>query len=76
MGCNIGQTALLALTNDNVKKVLLLDEPFAGLDKDSREVLWQNLVAHQQYGILIIVTHHVWHMTQSVNVLRLPEPSL
>ena len=58
------------------KKVLLLDEPFAGLDKDSREVLWQNLVAHQQYGILIIVTHHVWHMTQSVNVLRLPEPSL
>lgn len=58
------------------KKVLLLDEPFAGLDKDSREVLWQNLVAHQQYGILVIVTHHVWHMTQSVNVLRLPEPSL
>lgn len=56
------------------KKILLLDEPFAGLDKKSREALWQMLVQHQQQGILIIVTHHLWQTECPINIVQLPEP--
>lgn len=58
------------------KKILLLDEPFAGLDKKSREALWQMLVQHQQQGILIIVTHHLWQTDQTINIVQLPEPDV
>ena len=58
------------------KKILLLDEPFAGLDKKSREALWQMLVQHQQQGILIIVTHHLWQTECPINIMQLPEPDV
>ncbi|MFL0428621.1 amino acid ABC transporter ATP-binding/permease protein [Moraxella sp. 179-F 1C4 NHS] len=58
------------------KKILLLDEPFAGLDKKSREALWQMLVRHQQQGILIIVTHHLWQTECPINIVQLPEPDV
>ena len=58
------------------KKILLLDEPFAGLDKKSREALWQMLVQHQQQGILIIVTHHLWQTECPINIVQLPEPGV
>ena len=58
------------------KKILLLDEPFAGLDKKSREALWQMLVQHQQQGILIIVTHHLWQTDHPINIVQLPEPDV
>lgn len=58
------------------KKILLLDEPFAGLDKKSRETLWQMLVKHQQQGILIIVTHHLWQTEHPINIVQLPEPDV
>ena len=58
------------------KKILLLDEPFAGLDKKSREALWQMLVQHQQQGILIIVTHHLWQTDYPINIVQLPEPGV
>lgn len=58
------------------KKILLLDEPFAGLDKKSREALWQMLVQHQQQGILIIVTHHLWQTDRPINIVQLPEPDV
>ena len=58
------------------KKILLLDEPFAGLDKISREALWQMLVQHQQQGILIIVTHHLWQTECPINIVQLPEPDV
>lgn len=58
------------------KKILLLDEPFAGLDKKSREALWQMLVQHQQQGILIIVTHHIWQTECPINIVQLPEPDV
>ena len=58
------------------KKILLLDEPFAGLDKKSREALWQMLVKHQQQGILIIVTHHLWQTECPINIVQLPEPDV
>lgn len=55
------------------KTLLLLDEPFAGLDKDSREALWQMLTLHQQDGLLIVVTHRVWQMAETVDILHLAE---
>lgn len=58
------------------KKILLLDEPFAGLDKKSREAMWQMLVQHQQQGILIIVTHHLWQTECPINIVQLPEPDV
>ena len=58
------------------KKIMLLDEPFAGLDKKSREALWQMLVQHQQQGILIIVTHHLWQTECPINIVQLPEPGV
>lgn len=60
------------------KKILLLDEPFAGLDAVSRERLWQKLVTHQQHGLLIVVTHHIWQTMDAgviFDTLVLPEPS-
>lgn len=58
------------------KKIMLLDEPFAGLDKKSREALWQMLIQHQQQGILIIVTHHLWQTEYPINIVQLPEPDV
>ena len=58
------------------KAILLLDEPFAGLDKVSRDKLWQNLIHHQQNGLLIIVTHHVWQAVDEMDIIRLPEPEI
>lgn len=41
------------------KPLLLLDEPFAGLDSDTRNRIWQSLCAQQQNGWLIVVSHHL-----------------
>lgn len=40
------------------KRVLLLDEPFAGLDEDNRERLWRVLQKRQACAILVVVSHH------------------
>lgn len=40
------------------KKILLLDEPFAGLDKPNRDKLWQTLKSHQKNGMLVVISHH------------------
>lgn len=45
------------------KAILLLDEPFAGLDGNTRQKVWDSLLAMQQQGdigILAIATHQVW----------------
>lgn len=55
------------------KKILLLDEPFAGLDSSTRHQVWQSLVdmqAQGKIGVLAIATHQVWHEMGNVEVIR------
>ncbi|WP_066803595.1 amino acid ABC transporter ATP-binding/permease protein [Moraxella oblonga] len=57
------------------KTVLLLDEPFAGLDDATRRHVWQTLTDAQQsgqIGILIIATHQVWAQ-MNADVLQVGE---
>lgn len=52
------------------KSVLLLDEPFAGLDTSTRQVVWQSLTQAQKQGkigLLVICTHQVWEQMQPVD---------
>lgn len=56
------------------KKVLMLDEPFAGLDETNREHVWQRLCQHQKDGLLIVVTHQIWQSPETVSMLTLAEP--
>ncbi|HBN88877.1 MAG TPA: thiol reductant ABC exporter subunit CydC, partial [Rheinheimera sp.] len=46
--------ARLLLTN---RPMLLLDEPFAGLDPDTTQQVLQALLQRQRNGILVIVSH-------------------
>lgn len=55
------------------KKVLLLDEPFAGLDATTRHIVWQSLRAYQasgHIGLLLISTHQLWGEMGDVDVLK------
>lgn len=69
-----GQARRVALARLLLKprQVLLLDEPFAGLDTETRDRVWNNLREHQKQGLLIIVSHHEWDMGQC-DVLTLKE---
>ena len=60
-----GQARRIALARLLLKprRVLLLDEPFAGLDAQTRELVWQQVRLHQQHDLLIIVSHHQWDMS-------------
>lgn len=55
-----GQARRIALARLLLRKypLLLLDEPFAGLDAPLRCHLYQCLREHQKNGILVIVSHH------------------
>ncbi|MFB2539585.1 MULTISPECIES: amino acid ABC transporter ATP-binding/permease protein [unclassified Acinetobacter] len=69
-----GQARRIALARLLLKNkpILLLDEPFAGLDTDTRQRLWQNLIAHQKHGILILVSHHFWQdMYQNADAVHI-----
>ena len=69
-----GQARRVALARLLLKprKVLLLDEPFAGLDTETRERVWNSVREHQKQGLLIIVSHHEWDMGEC-EVLTLKE---
>lgn len=59
------------------RKVLLLDEPFAGLDSDTRLHVWQALRAQQKDGLLVVVSHHhEWDGMGTVDRLDLGAGSL
>lgn len=54
-----GQARRLALARLLLtqRPVMLLDEPFAGLDQATSQQVLQALLQHQQHGVLIIVSH-------------------
>lgn len=51
--------------------ILLLDEPFAGLDAPLRQALYEKLRHHQRHGILILVSHHTLHWGDNTQQLFL-----
>lgn len=75
MGISGGQGRRVALARLllSPKKVLLLDEPFAGLDSTTRQIVWHSLITMQQaskIGVLAIATHQIWDEMSEVEVLR------
>lgn len=54
------------------KAILLLDEPFAGLDSNTRQKVWNSLTTMQQQGdigILAIATHQIWEQMHTADRL-------
>lgn len=72
VGISGGQARRIALARLllSPKKVLLLDEPFAGLDRPNRQRLWEVLKARQADGILVVVSHHDEMVGDGVKVLK------
>lgn len=77
VGVSGGQGRRIALARLllSPKRVLLLDEPFAGLDKQTRHELWQTLKDRQKDGILVVVSHHDDIIDGEVARLVIGEPS-
>lgn len=76
MAVSGGQARRIALARLllSPKQVLLLDEPFAGLDDATRQLLWQNLLYAKQQGnigLLIISTHQRWQEMGDVQTLTI-----
>ncbi len=59
VGLSGGELRRFALARSLLRKapVLLLDEPFAGLDAATAETLLQDIAAYQRHGILVIASH-------------------
>lgn len=75
VGLSGGELRRFALARSLLRKapVLLLDEPFAGLDATTADALLQNIAAYQRHGILVIASHqqlqspvfnHHWTLTR------------
>lgn len=74
MAVSGGQARRIALARLllNPKKILLLDEPFAGLDYKTCQKVWQSLNVKQQngdIGILIIATHQQYDFMEKITII-------
>lgn len=78
VGVSGGQARRIALARLLLvpKRVLLLDEPFAGLDRATWQALWQILKQRQKEGILVVVSHHTDIVDDGVEQLVIGQPSL
>ena len=67
-----GQARRIALARLLLKPypLMLLDEPFAGLDAATIGLVASALESHQQHGILVVVSHQVspWQKSKQVNI--------
>lgn len=68
-----GQAQRIALARLLLRQqpLMLLDEPFTGLDNACRERIWTRLIAHQRTGILIVASHHALAATSRTTIYRL-----
>ena len=53
------------------KQLLLLDEPFAGLDAKSRGIVWRSVREHQQNDLLVVVSHQIWDEVEQSGVQQI-----
>ncbi|OAU94526.1 Transport ATP-binding protein CydC [Moraxella catarrhalis] len=56
------------------KAVMMLDEPFAGLDPETRRKVWSSLIDAQKsgdIGLLLICTHQLWQEMGEVQVIKI-----
>lgn len=71
-----GQARRLALARHLLipKPILILDEPFAGLDPENAQQLLEKLQHHMQHGLLIIASHQ-HPITPNPNLIHLQIPN-
>lgn len=56
------------------KAVMMLDEPFAGLDPETRRDVWSSLIDAQKsgdIGLLLICTHQLWQEMGEVQIIKI-----
>ena len=76
MAVSGGQARRIALARLllSPKAVMMLDEPFAGLDPDTRHNVWLSLIDAQKsgdIGLLLICTHQLWQQMGEVQVIKI-----
>ncbi|MDO4441911.1 MAG: ATP-binding cassette domain-containing protein [Moraxella sp.] len=68
-----GRRVALARLLLTPKAVLLLDEPFAGLDQHTRQTVWHSLTQMQadgHIGVLVIATHQIDDEMKAANIIK------
>ncbi|MBE0484054.1 MAG: ATP-binding cassette domain-containing protein [Bacterioplanes sp.] len=70
-GVSGGQARRIALARLLLKQqpILILDEPFAGVDAETVALMWQAIQTHQRHGILIVASHQRLPETVSRHVV-------
>ena len=76
MAVSGGQARRIALARLllSPKAVMMLDEPFAGLDPDTCHNVWSSLIDAQKsgdIGLLLICTHQLWQQMGEVQVIKI-----